>query len=108
MADGYRWSMPEWVPSKRWERDPGRVDAHLRQGTPHRLGAEVEVEVVAAAGVEVDRPQAAERVGVVGHHPHRVPGQPPRPHLVDQPAGGGVERDLTVPSSSAEKHAATP
>src|SRR5215211_2980736 len=53
--------------------------------------AEVEPELVAAAGVEVDAAQAAELVGVAGGHADRVQGQPAGPGLVPEPPGGRVE-----------------
>ena len=55
------------------------------------LGPEVEVPLVAAAGVEVDAAHRAQRVGVPRRHPHRVELQPPLPDLVHQAPGGDLE-----------------
>src|SRR4029453_14187907 len=49
---------------------------------------EVEPELVAAAGVQVDAAQGAELVGVAGGHADWVQGQPAGPDLVPEPAGG--------------------
>ncbi len=57
-----------------------------------RPRGQLEVPLVPRAAVEVDRLQAAQRVGVPRHHPHRVPGQPALPDVLDEPARAGVER----------------
>src|SRR5215218_9173116 len=57
--------------------DPEGVELGRERGR-----AEVEPELVAAAGVQVDAAQGAELVGVAGGHADRVEGQPALPHLV--------------------------
>jgi hypothetical protein len=72
----------------------GVVDAARRQRVGDRPGRQVEEVLVAAAGLEVDPAQGAQRVEALGDHPHGVVGQPARPHVVAQPPGGDLERQL--------------
>jgi hypothetical protein len=53
--------------------------------------AQVEPELVAAAGVQVDAAQERSWSAWPAGHADRVEGQPARPHLVAEPAGGRVE-----------------
>ena len=65
--------------------------------TTGRLVPEVEEVFVHFAGIDPDRPQAAQRVGVAGNHSHGVPREPPLPDLGHQPAGRRVERQAHRP-----------
>ena len=79
--------------------------AAARRRTPARRGRGT---IVPRAGVDPDRPQRRAAPRRTRHHPHRVPVQPALPDLGRSTAGARVERQPTVPSSSAEKQAATP
>jgi len=82
------------------EVDPVVRYADPRQPVPERLRSQVQVIVVLGAGVDPDRAQPAQGVGVPVHHPHRVPVQPPLPHvLADDPAAGveGKHRPPVLP-----------
>src|SRR5437660_2725866 len=69
--------------------DPGPL-----QLAAERLGAEVQPVLVAGAGVQVDRPQPAQRASVMGDHPHGIPGQPPLPDVGTEAARRHVEGQL--------------
>src|SRR6478752_239867 len=74
------------------EEDVG--DPELLQLAPECLGAEVEVELVALAGVDIERALAAQRVRVASRHPHGIPGEPPLPDVVPKHPGRGVEGEF--------------
>src|SRR6266702_2492335 len=54
-------------------------------------GADVQVPLVALAGVQVDPAHRAQSVGVPGDHAHRVHLLPAPPHVVAEPPAGRVE-----------------
>jgi hypothetical protein len=68
-------------------------DPDGRQLVAEGRGAEIEVELVARAGIDPDPAQAAKRIGVAGNHADRVAFQPSVPHLGDESPGRRVERD---------------
>src|SRR5918993_126783 len=70
------------------------ADPEPLQLGPERLGGEVEVEVVAAAGIDPDRALRAQRIGPFGGHADWVPGEPSVPDLGPDAAGGELERQL--------------
>src|SRR6202042_253704 len=72
-------------------------DADLAQRRAECVRAQVQVVLVPGARVDPDRPQRPERPGVPGHHPDRVPVQPPRPCVIANGAGARVERQLHRP-----------
>ena len=67
------------------------VDPELLELGGEGLGPEVEVPLVAAAGIEVDAAHRAQRVGVPRRHSHRVELQPPLPDLVHEAPRGDLE-----------------
>src|SRR6266516_7499092 len=75
-----------------FEEDVG--DPERFELAPERVCTEVEVVLVALAGVDVDRAEAAQRVCVATRHPHRIPGEPALPDVVPEHPGGRVERQV--------------
>ena len=68
-------------------------DAELVELGGEGPGAEVEVVLVALAGVDVDAPHRTQGVGVARRHHDRVVLEPELPDVVDQPAAGEIERE---------------
>src|SRR5206468_7419808 len=57
-------------------------DADALERAPEADRAEVEIVLVALAGIDVDRAQAAQRVGVPVDHADRIPREPASPDVV--------------------------
>src|SRR3954453_9288859 len=76
-------------------------DVLVRARAEHRLvkrdRAEVEAVLVVAAGVDPDRARSPECVAVYCGESHRIPGEPPLPHLLDELARVEQERQLHRP-----------
>src|SRR2546430_14847751 len=73
------------------------VDPELVEATSERLGAEVEVDVVALAGVDVDRLLRPQRVCVARSHSHGVPGEPALPDFGNELAGERLVGEVNRP-----------
>ena len=69
-------------------------DAGVGERAPEGGCAEVEVVLVAAAGVDPDRPHRPQRPGRLRYAAHRVPGEPPLPDLRHERARLEVEGEV--------------
>ena len=78
------------------EMDARGLDAGREHLSVERGGAELEVVLVVASGVDPDRSQIAQRLsmGLFAREHHRVEPQPARPHLRVALAGLEIEREL--------------
>src|ERR687892_2081580 len=81
-------------PVEQLEPDDRLADPEPLELGPECLGGEIEVEVVAATGVDPDRAQRAQRIGPFGGHADGVPCEPSVPDLGPDTAGGWLEWQL--------------
>ncbi len=91
--------------------EPDHLGGHpdRSQFLPERLSPDIEEMLVPGPGVDPDRPQRPEGVGVPRHHPDRVEIQPALPHLGPHDPGARVEGQLDRPVVGlAENAAAAP
>src|ERR1700675_4226120 len=70
------------------------TDADSLESPSEGRRTEIEEELVAVPGVDVDRAQAAKRVGMAVDHAHRIPREPARPDIVAQQSALGFERQV--------------
>ena len=85
--------MPPWPPSK---SSSVCSTPSLVSSGGEGLSAQIQIPLVAAAGVEVDPAHAPQRLGVVSRHPHRIKRQPPPPDGFVEAPGRDLERKQSL------------
>jgi hypothetical protein len=81
--------MALWVASNSSKKKVG--DPVVDQRLTERLGPQVQVELVTAAGVDIDGLHGAQACGTFWNHAHGVPTEPAFPHVGNQRACRRVE-----------------